>query len=252
VMIDQSDADFADTSTTVTLERNVIRHHRARFGFGVQAVTTFTSGLHVSVHLNDNVVYDNNTGLFVPSLATHGTTTEVVSRKNVYRSNFRGINIIGGRDLGDVGSTENLTMLASTDDEITNNAGSGVEVIAALRTSSDATENSGNQVLLTFSGTQFIGATGPQNGSEGGWPAGRADLDLEGAFDGTESGQLAGVNNQVKVLLTGLAASPVAGESVYVFFQDSDVPDPSNQVIFVGGVGAIPGNNPNVPVIVFQ
>jgi hypothetical protein len=99
-------------------------------------------------------------GLFVPNLATHGTTTEVVSVNNMYHSNYWGIGVRGGSDLANVGSTGNLTMLTSTNDTIINNAGSAVEVFAALRTSPDATENSDNQVLLTFAGTQFIGANG--------------------------------------------------------------------------------------------
>jgi hypothetical protein len=79
----------------------------------------------------------------------------------------------------------------------------------------------------------------------------RVDFDLEGALTDPESAS-GGCEQSGPSTPDGLAASPIAGESVYVYFSESDVPEPSNQVIFVGGVGALPGNNPAVPVIVFQ
>jgi hypothetical protein len=249
LMIPEAFADFDGTSSTVVVERNVVRHHRVQFGFGVQAVRVGASDLSVAVHLDHNVIYDNNIGFFLANLSVTGTTTTASSTANVLRGNDDGIVILGGRDFGfAIGSLGNVTELTSTDDEITEGLFDAVFAIAALRDDSLAPESSNNVVSITMSGAQLTSATGPQNG-EGAYGS-RLDFDVYGALSNFYPDQGAGVNNLLELLLTGCRASPVAGEAVYVHGLDADVPEPTNRVVFVGGAGALAGNNPDVPVVV--
>ena len=254
--------DFADGMVTnVTLARNVIRHHRKDLGFGVQVLRIGTSGDLFLINADHNVVYDNEAGVFFPNLGdSRETATVVNSFGNVYRNNRYGFFIIGGRDfpLG-AGSVRNQVFVDSSDDAFVSNhdsvgagSGGGIQAIAALRNDGDATETSENRVYLNLTGTQFINVMSPQNGvlktlDKRTLP--RNDLEIYGALS-FASGQSAGVNNRVEVLMTDLDGDPAGGESVFVYAVGSDVPEPTNQIVWVGGLDALPLNNPLVPIVV--
>jgi hypothetical protein len=238
-----------NTSLNVNLKNNIIRHHRAIFGFGVQALRAQTSGVEVSVDLTNSVIYDNFLGLLLANIVATGTTTSVSSDHNLYRGNDEGILILGGRDFGaEVGSLGNVTRIVSTDDTIIENDRYAIRTIAGLRDDDLAPENSDNLVSIDFQGTQFISPTGPQNGELG---DGRLDLIIEGAVTFVPD-LSAGVNNVAELKLRNLAAPPMAGESVVVYTLDADVPEPTNRVTFVGGEKKLAGYNPKVPIVVFH
>lgn len=249
IMIAEAFEAYDGTESTVVVERNVIRHHRAAFGFGVQAVRVGTVGVTVNVQLDDNVIYDNNIGFFLANLSVTQTTVRGFSTGNLLRGNDDGIVILGGRDFGfDTGSLGNFTELVSTDDEITGGYYDAIFAIAGLRDGPVAPENSNNRVSITVSGAQFISPTGPQNGEATGQ---RVDLALYGALSNFYPDQGAGFDNRIDLSLTDCDASPVAGEAVYIYALDADVPEPTNKVIFTGGAGALTANNPDVPVVVY-
>jgi hypothetical protein len=254
--------DFADgMATTVTLARNVIRHHRKALGFGVQVLRIGTSSDSFLINVDHNLIYDNEAGAFFPNLGdSRDTATVVNSFGNIYRNNRYGFFIIGGRDfpLG-AGSMRNQVFVDSSDDAFVSNhdgvgvgSGGGIQAIAALRNKGDSTETSENLVHLNLMGTQFINDGGPQNGvlqtlDQRTLP--RNDLEIYGALS-FASGQSAGVNNRVEVLMTGLDGDPAGRESVFVYAVGSDVPEATNQIVWVGGLDALPQNNPLVPIVV--
>jgi hypothetical protein len=243
--------DSKNALAHVTLKRNVIRHHRASFGYAIHSVRVLTSGVAVSMELKNNVIYDNHAGLFLSTIGASVSTTFARSVHNLYRGNERGIVLSGGRDFGfEVGSSDNVTDFASDADTIIESQFEAVFALGGLRNGELAPENSNNSVYVTLRGTQFVSPTGPQNGESSG--SGHLDLVAYGALSNFAPDLGAGVNNVVELNIKNLAAPPIEDESVVVYTLDADVPEPTNRVKFIGGEENLPTRNPNVPIVVLH
>jgi len=259
VQIAHDNDDAVGASSTITIARNVIRHHMGAFGFGVQAVRALTHDDQIVLTMSGNVVYDNAFGLFLPNvLGTRHGSTVAFSSNNEYRDNFVGVVLVGGRDLavGQGGTQKNLVTLTSSNDIIVNNVdlpefggGTGVIAVAALRDGPDpASVSNGNVVSLTLLGTRFLASSGVQNGASDG--SSRSDVQVFGSIGSYTPYQTAGANNRTQVLMSGLRESPVPGEAVQVFALDSDIGERNNLVEWIGGIDALVTNNPLIPIIV--
>jgi hypothetical protein len=255
IQIHHADAASVGSSSATTVERNVVRHHLADFGFGIQTVRAETRDDLMLVTLNGNVVYDNALGLFVPNVISSDGTTVVFSWNNEYRHNFVGVLVIGSRDLGVGlgGGDGNRVAVTSLGDSITGNVdlpefggGVGVLAVAGLGDGDDAgAASNDNLVALSFAGTRFVAPSGIQNGASDG--SFRQDIQVFGALAWPDS---LGSNNVLQLLLVGLGASPIPGEAVNVFALDGDPPGRNNRVEWVGGVDALPALNPLIPILV--
>jgi hypothetical protein len=256
------------TQSTATIEGNVLRHHRSHFGFGIHVLHFQTVGDQIVVKASNNRVYDNNFGLYLPSLGSIESQTTVISRSNTYQGNAIGIFVIGSRDFGlPYGQplppntpfpsfSGNRTRLDSDGDLVANNveesSGVGVFAVAGLRdcpppggqtppdppficSSPPLGPNGGdisnNEVRLDFNHARFVQGSGDQNGTPGStdpFNPIRSDLQVLGAL--SDFVNLPGTANVVLVVIRNSTSDGAAGAFLIA---GSDIPDPSqsNKVI---------------------
>lgn len=268
IFVNNTGPNASGTQSTATIEGNVIRHHRSRFGFGIQVLHFQTVGDQIVVKANNNRVYDNNYGLYLPSWGAIESQTTVISRGNTYQRNAIGLFVIGSRDFGlPYGQplppntpfpsfSGNRTHLDSDGDLIANNveesSGVGVLAVAGLRdcpppggqtppdppficSSPPLGPNGGdisnNEVRLDFNHARFVQGSGDQNGTPGStdpFNPVRSDLQVLAAL--SDAVNLPGTGNVVIVVIRNSTSDGAAGAFLT---GGSDIADPSdsNEVI---------------------
>jgi len=266
IFVNNNGPDASGSRSTATIEANVIRHHRSRFGFGIHVLHLQTIGDQIVVKASNNRVYDNNFGLYLPSLGAVESETTVISRGNTYQGNAIGIFVIGSRDFGFPDGqplppnapfpsfSGNRTHVDSDGDLIANNieefSGVGVLAIAGLRDcpppggqtppdppficntlGPNGGDISNNEVRLDFNHARFVQGSGDQNGTPGStdpFNPVRSDLQVLGAL--SDFVNLPGTRNVVIVVIRNSTSDGAAGAFLTAA---SDIPDSSrsNNVI---------------------